>query len=86
MGWWNFAEEKLNSRAFKRCVKERQIGIFVEPAAEVDSTFLRWNIYVIPSPPSPQMTVGHSWVQKRQRMYAELQVLSDFHPVLFQEQ
>lgn len=52
--------EKLNSRGFKRCVKQRQTGICAEPAAKVDSTFLRRNVYVIPSLPPSWMSAGHS--------------------------
>jgi len=51
-------EGKLNSRDFKRFVKRRQIGICVEPAAKVDSTFLRRNTYVFPSPPASGCQLG----------------------------
>lgn len=63
-------------------MKERQIGICVEPAAKVDSTFLKTNIYVIPSPSPSRGHPGIPECKKYQWTYSEFQVLSDFPSVL----
>lgn len=76
----------VNSRDFKRCVKQKQVGIRVEPAAKVDSTFLSGNIPMIPSPLPSWTSAGHSQVQKFWWTCPELQVLPDFYLVLLQEQ
>lgn len=64
MGWWNYAVEKFNGRDFKKSVKQRRIGICVEPAAKVDSFFFEDKYLCNSFPISPQRSSGHSWVQK----------------------
>lgn len=64
-------------------MKQRQMGIFVEPAAKLNSAFLRGNISVIPYPLPSQASPGNSQLQKFWWTYPEPQVLPDFDPVLF---
>lgn len=64
-------------------MKQGQMGICVEPAAKVNSTFLRGNVSVIPYSLPSQVSTGHSPPQKFWWTYPELQVLPDFYPVLF---
>lgn len=82
-----FADGKLNSSDYKRCVKWRHIGICMEAEAKTDYTFLRRMCLcsVIPFPSTPMMSAGHSRAQECQWTYLDLQEISVFDPVLFQE-
>lgn len=67
MGWWN-VEEILDSRTFKKSVKQRQIGICVEPAAKVDSFFKEQYLH----DSFPTFSLEVSWTFLRAKMPVDL--------------